>query len=92
MDEATPSTHSTSTPYPRSPAPGLTLAEVRAAFSDCDKYPPILSLKQAAELSHYKPSTLKRLVSEGRFRGAVKRKRPLLFWRDKFILELWNQK
>ena len=32
--------------------------------------------------------TLKRKVSEGLFRYCVKRGKPLLFWRDKFIQEL----
>ncbi len=63
----------------------LTDAEVRRA---CDSLPPILSLDEAARISHYRRSTLKRLLSEGRFKASVKRKKPVLFWRDRFIQEL----
>lgn len=50
--------------------------------------PPILSLEQAAKLALLAPSTLKRHVSEGKYKFCVSRKKPLRFWRDKFVVEL----
>ena len=41
--------------------------EVAAAFKDDDRFPPILSLCQAAQLAHFSPATVKRFVSEGYF-------------------------
>jgi predicted DNA-binding transcriptional regulator AlpA len=62
--------------------------EVEKAFSiDC-KYPPILSLEQASELVFLAQSTLKRLVSEGNFANSVKRGKPIMFWRDRFVIEV----
>lgn len=78
-------------PTPRASSP-LTQREVNDAFDKSDRFGPILTLQQAAELSHYKPSTLKRKASEGFFKGAVSRGKPLLFWRDRFVLRLWNRK
>jgi hypothetical protein len=64
------------------------MADIRKAFEHDDEFPPILSLEQAAKLAHLAPSTLKRKVSEGHFKDSVKRGKPLLFWRDKFVKEL----
>jgi hypothetical protein len=75
---------------PRVTAP-LTPKEVAEAYGAGDRYSPILTLQQAAELAHLAPGTLKRKVSEGYFKGAVSRGKPLLFWRDRFILKLWNK-
>ena len=70
----------------------LTLAEVREAFEPLGvKYPPVLSLAMAAELSGYTPLTLKKKLSEGCFRDCVSRGKPLLFWRDRFVLDLMNR-
>lgn len=67
----------------------LSLAEIRRAYEPViTNYPPILSLKQAAEIAHLAPSTLKRKVSEGAFKESAKRGKPLKFWRDKFVQEL----
>ena len=67
----------------------LTHSEVTRAFSTPENpYGPILSLNEAAALAKLAPGTLKRLVSEGRFAGSVKRGKPLLFWRDRFVAEL----
>ncbi|HSH94058.1 MAG TPA: hypothetical protein VK968_07920, partial [Roseimicrobium sp.] len=63
----------------------LTLKEIAEAFVADGRYRPILSLNEAAELAHRAPSTVRRLVSEGRFKGSVKQGKPLLFWRDKFV-------
>ena len=67
----------------------LTLAEIRRTFEAyANEYPPILCLKQASALAGPKPSTLKRKCSEGAFRKSVKRGKPLLFWRDRFVQDL----
>ena len=66
----------------------LTKAEVETAFRSDSKFPPFLSLRQAAGLSHLAPGTLKRLVSEGYFGNSVKRGKPVTFWRDRFVVEL----
>ena len=77
-------------PSPRATSP-LTEREVTEAFGTSDRYGPILTLEQAAELVHLAPSTLKRKVSEGCFKGAVSRGKPLLFWRNRFLLKVWNK-
>src|SRR5207248_4071628 len=70
----------------------LTLAEVRTAYEPLsEKYPPLLGLDRAAELSGYTPLTLKKKLSEGCFRDCVARGKPLLFWRDRLVLELINR-
>lgn len=66
----------------------LSPEEVEAAFPPDSKYRPILSLEEAAELAGLKPSTLKRKVSEGEFTGSVKRRKPLRFWRNRFVLQV----
>jgi predicted DNA-binding transcriptional regulator AlpA len=67
----------------------LTGGDLRNAFeTPVNPYGPVLSLKEAASLSKLAPSTLKRLVSEGKFENSVKRGKPLLFWRDRFVSEL----
>jgi len=68
----------------------LTLKEVRSAFRDDHQFPPILSLDQAATLAHLAPSTIKRLTSEGCFKHSVRRRRPLAFWRDRFVMEVMD--
>ena len=66
----------------------LDLEEIRASFAGED-YPPILTLDQAAALAGWASGTLKRKVSQGMFKSSVRRRRrPLLFWRDKFVQEL----
>lgn len=70
----------------------LTLNEIKDAFAPLqEKYPPILFLEQACELSGYAPGTLKAKLSAGCFRDCVSRGKPLRFWRDRFVLELMNQ-
>jgi hypothetical protein len=69
----------------------LTLQEVSEAFSQSEKYGPILTLHLAAELIHVAPSTLKRHVSEGRFKGAVRRGKRLLFWRDRLVVQAMSK-
>ncbi len=64
----------------------LDIEEIRDTLEEY--YPPILSLEQAAELAGWASGTLKRKVSEGYFRSSVSRRRPLRFWRDKFVQEV----
>ncbi len=71
------------------PFADVSLPDIRKAFENIgEDFPPVLSLDQAAKLAHLVPSTLKRKVSEGHFMESVKRGKPLLFWRDKFVKEL----
>ena len=75
---------------PRLAAP-LTVQEITVAFQPlADEFPPILTLVQAAKLACLKPSTLKRKVSEGCFVGCVRRGKPLLFWRDRFVKHIFE--
>jgi len=62
----------------------LTQAELSAALGEL---PPVLTPAEAAKLLRLKVSTLYRHVSEGRYSGAVKRGKPLRFWRDRLVQE-----
>jgi excisionase family DNA binding protein len=62
----------------------LTQAEVTAAAGDL---PPVLTPQEAAKLLRIRLSTLYRHVSEGRYASAVKRGKPLRFWRDRLLQE-----
>ena len=66
----------------------LAHSEVAAAFRNDTQFPPLLSLEQAAQLAHFAPSTIKRLVSEGYFSNSVRRGKPIAFWRDRFVVEV----
>lgn len=66
----------------------LSRDEVEAAFRNDPRFPPLLSLDQAAQLAHLAPSTIKRLASEGFFRNSARRGKPIAFWRDRFIVEV----
>ena len=67
----------------------LTDGDIARAFDNpYNTYGPILSLEEAAALAKLAPSTLKRLVSEDKFKDSVKRGRPLRFFRDRFVKEL----
>lgn len=66
----------------------LSRDEVEAAFRNDPRFPPLLSLEQAAQLAHFASSTIKRLASEGFFRNSVRRGKPMAFWRDRFIVEV----
>jgi hypothetical protein len=69
--------------------PTISSEEVTTALaSSAATYAPIITLKEAAEIARVAPSTLKRWVSEGRFRKSAKRGKPLLFWRDRFVAEV----
>ena len=64
----------------------LTSREIEDALN-VTGLPPILIPEEAAQLLRLKVSTLYRHVSEGRYGGAVKRGKPLRFWRDRLIQE-----
>jgi hypothetical protein len=67
----------------------LTHDEIKRAFdTPQNPFGPVLSLTEAAALAKIAPSTLKRLVSEGKYAHSVKRGRPLRFFRDRFLSEL----
>ena len=83
------SQHSPAPLRTRPNGPKLTLAEVHAAYQGLHHlYPPVMTLVQAAALSGFKPSTLKRKFSEGCFQGCARRGKPLRIWRDRFVLAL----
>ncbi len=63
----------------------LSIAEIIQAVDA--KLPPILTPEEAAGLLRIKLSTLYRHASEGRYGSAVKRNKPLRFWRDRLIQE-----
>jgi excisionase family DNA binding protein len=62
----------------------LTQHEVNLAM---ERVPPVLTPEEAASLLRIKVSTLYRHVSEGRYGSAVKRGKPLRFWRDRLVQE-----
>lgn len=64
----------------------LTPEEIALSL-DPREYPPILNPDQAARLLQIEKSTLYRWVSERRLKAAVRRGRPLRFWRDRLINE-----
>ncbi len=64
----------------------LTADEIQGAVATTT-WPPILTPEEAAELLRIKVSTLYRHVCEGRYHSAVKRGKPLRFWRDRLIQE-----
>jgi len=64
----------------------LTQPEIAAAMQSTT-WPPILTPTEAAELLRIKVSTLYRHACEGKYGGAIKRGKPLRFWRDRLIQE-----
>lgn len=74
---------------------GLTKAEVAAAFAHdvwADKFPPILTLEQAAELVQVPRGTVYSWRSQGLLKGCCRRVgKHLRFFRDRLILKLMNE-
>ena len=62
----------------------LTQGELDPALANV---PPVLTPQEAANLLRIKVSTLYRHVCEGRYGSAVKRGKPLRFWRDRLVQE-----
>lgn len=63
----------------------LTPEEIARSI-DTARFPAILTPVQAAELLQIALTTLYRKVSEGCFRTAVRRGKPLRFWRDRLVM------
>jgi excisionase family DNA binding protein len=64
----------------------LSIDEIAAA-PGLAELPPIMTPYEAADLLRLKLSTLYRKVSEGCFGAAVKRGKPLRFWRGRLVQE-----
>ena len=62
----------------------LTQTELESALNNL---PPVMTPVEAAAVLRIKLSTLYRHVSERRYSGAVKRRKPLRFWRDRLVQE-----
>lgn len=71
-------------PRPSRPPHPPTAEEIQRAI-DPAAFPPILTPEQAAKLLQVALNTLYKSVSEGRYREAVRRGKPLRFWRDRLI-------
>lgn len=71
------------------PSQPISIAEIQCSL-DKQGVPAILSLQEAASLIKLRPSTLKRKVSQGAFRGCVSRGKPLRFWRDRLVHRVMN--
>ena len=56
-------------------------------MSAIESYPPLLTVQETAELLRLRVSTIYRHVSEGKYRKAVKRGKPLRFYRDQLVKE-----
>lgn len=57
---------------------------------DAERYPPILTPDQVADLFQVSRATVYRWSSEDRFPGVVRRRRPLRFWRDGLIEQFFR--
>ncbi len=74
---------------PSRPAPrSLTREELAGPLSE---YPPIMTPDEAARLLRVSKSTLYHHVSRGQYRAAVKRGKPLRFWRDRLVREFFRR-
>ncbi|MCC6682830.1 MAG: helix-turn-helix domain-containing protein [Phycisphaeraceae bacterium] len=68
----------------------VTPEEVAQAV-DQDRFPPILTPDQAAALLQIAKPTLYKWVSQGRLDIAVRRRKPLRFWRDRLVTCVFNE-
>ncbi|MCC7421865.1 MAG: helix-turn-helix domain-containing protein [Planctomycetaceae bacterium] len=72
----------------------ITAAEIAAAFSHshwADRYPPVLTVDQAAELLRVPKSTLYAWSSQGRLKGCGRRVgKHLRLFRDRLLTHLFN--
>ncbi len=73
----------------------ITQQEITQAFSTGDwaqKYPPLLTIDQAAKLLQISKATLYQWCSQGRLSGCVQRVgKHLRFFRDRLVLKIMNQ-
>jgi hypothetical protein len=68
-----------------------TVEEVRAMFAgQDDRYPPIMTLAQAASLVGLQPQTLRKHRSEGKYAQCSSPGHPVRFLRDQFLCEFMN--
>ena len=78
---------------PPTPSPRRTIGmatvtpEMVAEASVAAGWPPVMTLQEAAEAMRISPQTLRRYVSEGKYKKSVKRGWPVLFWRDSLLSE-----
>ena len=63
----------------------LTSEEIARSI-DPKQFPAILTPDQASSLLQIAKTTLYRKTSEGSFRSAVRRGKPLRFWRDRLLM------
>ena len=70
----------------------LSAAEIRASMEDLQTlYPPILNVKQAAELTQLPVQTLYQMSSQGRFSTCARKVgKHLRFFRDRLIQAIFN--
>ncbi|HZN68093.1 MAG TPA: hypothetical protein VFB66_22595 [Tepidisphaeraceae bacterium] len=74
---------------PKQPRPQLTPEELKQVVGHyLERYGPILSLDEAADVVKLSKQTLRRFVCEGCFANAVYRGRPLRFLTQRFIEEV----
>ena len=58
--------------------------------SGIGSFPPLLTVDEAARLLRVSKSTLYGQVSRGKYRDAVKRGRPLVFYRDRLVRDYFR--
>ncbi|HEX8876123.1 MAG TPA: helix-turn-helix domain-containing protein [Phycisphaerales bacterium] len=66
----------------------VTLDMIRDSFKGLeDRFPPMLSLEQAADLLGLKEQTIRKHLSEGKYPRSSRRGHPVRFWRDLLVHE-----
>lgn len=69
---------------PLKPPEEISAEEIEAAIN-AEQFPAILTIQQAAAMLQLSTHTLYKAVSEGKYRNAVRRRKPLRFWRNRLI-------
>jgi len=68
---------------------GIKVSDREVVDAYADKYPPIITLKEAAEIARLSPNTITTQMSRnGRYHTCAIRGKPLRFWRDRFVKEV----
>lgn len=66
----------------------VTLEMIRDSFKGLeDRFPPMLSLEQAADLLGLKEQTIRKHLSEGKYPRSSRCGNPIRFWRDLLVHE-----